>query len=177
MKRSRIMKNLKKACGTYDYCRFDLKYESLLYNYVLDFNEKLCLCACEDDFIIDGYEIYRLRDMESVKLVNNATVEINRQNGILDGLELPKIDISSWRTVFESLEKTGFYITVRNEYRGFFRIGKIKRVKKSGVIFKSFDGDGVWQPKMKISFSDITLVQFGNRYSTFWGEYLARRKK
>ena len=178
MKASKKMKILKKSCGTYDYCGFDLKYNAnTVYNYVLDFNERLCLCALEDDFIIDGYEVCRLRDIKRVKLIDNATVEINRQNGILDESDPPKLDISSWKNVFGSLEKTGLYVIVRNEYKGFFRIGKIKKVKKSGVVFKAFDIDGVWQPKIKIPFSDITSVQFGNRYSTFWREHLTRSKK
>ena len=112
-----------------------------------------------------------------MRLLDNATVEINRRNGILDELEPPRVDLTSWETVFRSLEKTDLYIVVQNEYRGFYRIGKIKKIKKSGVVFKSFDGDGVWQPKIKIPFSDITTVQFGNRYSMYWREYLAGSKK
>lgn len=174
MKKAKKLKILKKSCGTYDYCEFDFKYcKNACFYYVLDFNEKLCLCACEDDFILDGFEIVRLRDAERISLIDNATVEINKQNGLLDDLEAPKLDISSWRTVFKSLAKTEYYVCVRDEYWGFFRIGRIKKVKKSSVIFKSFDGDGVWQPKIKIPFSDITSVQFGDRYSTYWKRYLA----
>lgn len=177
MKKSKKLKILRKSCGTYDYCEFDFKYcANAVYYYVLDFSEKLCLCACEDDFILDGFEVCRLRDTESVELVKNATVEINRQNGLLDDIEDPNVDISSWKTVFSSLAKTGLYVIVRNDYRDFFRIGKIKKVKKSSVVFKSFDGDGVRQPKIKIPFSDITSVQFGNRYSTYWKKYLDNLK-
>lgn len=178
MKKSKKLKILRKSCGTYDYCEFDFKYcANAVYYYVLDFNERLCLCACEDDFILDGFEVCRLRDAKRVALINNATVEINRQNGLLDNIEEPNVDISSWKALFNSLEKIGLYVTVRNDYRGFFRIGKVKKVKKSGVIFKSFDGNGVWQPKIKIPFSDITSVQFGNRYSTYWKKYLDSLKK
>ena len=178
MKASKKLKILKKSCGTYDYCKFYFKHSDYeFYHYVLDFNERLCLCALEDDFIIDGYTVCRLRDIKYIKIVDNATVEINRRNGILDELEPPRVDITSWKTVFGSLEKTDLYIVVQNEYSGFYRIGKIKRVKKSSVVFKAFDGDGVWQPKIKIPFSDITSVQFGNRYSTFWREHLTRSKK
>ena len=178
MKKSKKLKILRKSCGTYDYCEFDFKYcVNACYYYVLDFNEKLCLCACEDDFILDGFEVCRLRDAERVELINNATVEINRQNGLLDNIEEPKVNIASWKAVFESLAKNGYYVRVQNDYNGFFRIGRIKKVKKSSVIFKSFDGDGVWQPKIKIPFSDITSVQFGDRYSTYWKRYLDSLKK
>lgn len=178
MKKSKKMKILRKSCGTYDYCEFDFKYcVNACYYYVLDFSEKLCLCACEDDFILDGFEINRLSDAEHIEFLTNATVEINKRRGLLDDLETPPIDISSWKAAFESLAKTDYYVIVRNDYRGFFRIGKIKRVKKKSVIFKSFDGDGVWQPKIKIPFSDITTVQFGDRYSTVWKEHITKRSK
>lgn len=178
MKKSKKLKILKKSCGTYEYCEFDFKYcANAVYYYVLDFNEKLCLCACEDDFILDGFEICRLRDAERVELVSNVTVEINKQNNILEGFEMPVLDISSWKATIESLAETDFFVIVRNDYSGFFRIGEIKKVKKSGVVFRSFDGDGVWQPKIKIPFSDITSVQFGDRYSTYWKKYIDGLKK
>ncbi|MDE6733387.1 MAG: hypothetical protein K2J77_10980 [Oscillospiraceae bacterium] len=173
MKKSKKLKILRRSCGTYDYCEFDFAYcANARYNYVLDFNERLCLCACEDDFILDGFEICRVKDIERVSLLDNATVAINRRGGLLDELEAPAVDITSWRTAFEALAKEDFFVIVQNEYRGFFRIGKIKRVKKNSVIFKSFDGAGVWQPKIKIPFSDITTVQFGNRYAVYWKKYL-----
>lgn len=178
MKRSKKLKILRKSCGTYNYCEFDYTYcANACYGYVIDFNERLCLCACEDDFILNGFEISRLKDMRRVELLKNDTVKINRQRCLLDDLEAPKIDISGWKTVFKSLSETDLFVIVQNEYRGFFRIGKIKKVKKSSVIFKPFDGEGVWQPKIKIPFSDITTVQFGNRYSTVWREYLKRGRK
>lgn len=178
MKKSKKLKILRRSCGTYDYCEFDLAYcANACYYYVLDFNERLCLCACENDFILDGFEINRVKDMERVELLDNATVDINKRNGLLEGLETPAVDITSWKTAFESLAKTELFVIIENEYRGFFRIGKIKRVKKKSVIFKSFDGDGVWQPKIKIPFSDITTVRFGNRYSTYWKAYLDKERK
>lgn len=173
MKKSKKLKILRRSCGTYDCCEFDFAYcANARYNYVLDFNERLCLYACEDDFILDGFEICRVKDIERVEPLDNATVDINKRGGLLDGLETPAVDITSWRTVFEALAKEDFFVIVQNEYRGFFRIGRIKRVKKKSVIFKSFDGDGVWQPKIKIPFSDITSVQFGSRYAVYWKKYL-----
>lgn len=178
MKKSKKLKILRRSCGTYDYCEFDFAYCAYAcYNYVLDFNERLCLCAREDDFILNGFEICRVKDIERVELLDNATVAINKRGGLLDGLETPTVDIASWRTVFETLAKEDFFVIVQNEYRRFFRIGKIKRVKKKSVIFKSFDGDGVWQPKIKIPFSDITTVQFGSRYAAYWKEYLDKEKE
>lgn len=178
MKKSKKLKILRRSCGTYDYCEFDFAYcANTCYYYVLDFNERLCLCAGEDDFILNGFEINRLKDIERVELLDNATVDINKRNGLLDGLETPAVDITSWKTAFESLAKTDFFVIVENEYCGFFRIGKIKRVKKKSVVFKSFDGNGVWQPKIKIPFSDITTVRFCDRYSTYWKAYLDKERK
>lgn len=178
MKKSKKLKALHKVCGVCEQCEFNFKYsQNASFYYVLDFNEKLCYCAVEDDFILNGFEINRLRDTDLVSVLDNATNEINRRNGILDGLEAPDVDISSWKAVFNSLAKADMFIRIENEYTDFFRIGKIKKVKKKSVVFKSFDGDGVWQPKIKIPFSEITTVRFGDRYSEHWKVYLTRRNK
>lgn len=177
MKKSKKIKILKSSCGTYDFCRILFKYTyNWTYYYILDHNEYLCFNAREDDFILNGFEINRLSDIKDIAIMSNATIDINKRRGLLNGLEIPEINISSWKTVFEFLAKTDFYVIVQNEYRGFFRIGKIKKVKKSSVIFKSFDGCGVWQHKIKIPFSDITTVQFGDRYSNVWKEYMESDK-
>lgn len=167
------MKLLHKSCGTYDLCRCWFKYNVFYsYFYILDYSEKLFLGAVEDDFILDGFEINRQSDIDRLEIKDDACVKINKRLGLLDGIEVPKIDLTSWKTVFKSLAKTDFYIIIQNQYNDSFYIGKIKKVGKKSVTFKHFDAFGVWQHKEKIPLTEITSVRFADRYSTNWKKYL-----
>lgn len=177
MKKSKIMKVLQKSCGTYDFCRCWFRYDDFYrYYYILDYTEKLFFGAAEDDFILDGFEICRLSDIDRIEIKDDGCIEINRQLGLLDGVEKPEIDLTSWKTVFKSLAKTDFYVIIQERYADGYHIGKIKEVKSSSVVFKEFDALGVWQHKVKLPFSEISSVRFADRYSTGWKEYLASHK-
>lgn len=177
MKRSKIMKVLRRSCGTYDFSRCWFKYNDFYrYFYILDYSDKLFFGAVEDDFILDGFEINRLSDIDRIEIKDDGCIKINRRLGLLDDIEVPAIDLTSWRTVFESLAGTDFYVIIQDQYDGGYHIGRIKEVKKNSVIFKHFDAFGVWQHKEKIPFSEITSVRFADRYSTNWKMYLCSDK-
>lgn len=177
MKKSKKLKVLRKSCGTYDFCRCWFKYNDFYrYYYILDYSEKLFFGAIEDDFILDGFEINRLSDIDKIEIKDDGCIKINRRLGLLDDIEAPEIDLTSWQTVFESLARTDFYVIIQDQYGGGYHIGKIRKVGKSTVVFKHFDAFGVWQHKEKIPFSKITSVRFADRYSTNWKEYLTSHK-
>lgn len=177
MKRTKIMKTLRKSCGTYDFCRCWFGYHDFYrYYYILDYSEKLFLGAVEDDFILDGFEINRLSDIDRLESKDDGCIKINRRLCLLDDIEAPEIDLTSWRTVFESLAKTDLYVIIQNRYIDSYHIGKIREVRKNSVVFKHFDAFGVWQHKVKIPFSEITSVRFADRYSTNWKMYLCSDK-
>lgn len=177
MKKTKKLKILRKTRGTYDFCRVFFKYiDFYRYYYILDYSEKLFLGAVEDDFILDGFEINRISDIDKIEVKDDGCIKINRRHALLDDLETPEIDLTSWRTVFESLAKTDFYVIIQDQYDGGYHIGKIKEVGKNSVVFKHFDAFGIWQHKEKIPFSEITSVRFADRYSTNWQEYLTSHK-
>lgn len=177
MKKSKKMKVLRKTCGTYDFCRCWFKYNDFYrYFYILDYSEKLFFGAIEDDFILDGFEINRLSDIDKIEVKDDGCIKINRRLGLLDDVEAPKIDLTSWRTVFESLAGTDFYVIIQNQYNDGYHIGKLVKVGKKSVTFKHFDAFGVWQHKIRIPFSEIASVRFADRYSTNWKMYLCSDK-
>ena len=95
--------------------------------------------------------------------------------GIVDKVINPDIDISSWRSIFESLSKLGVYIQIEDEINGQFAIGIIEKVLKDKLYFKPFDADGIWEEECwQIRYSQITSVRWGNRYAKYWQRYLER---
>jgi hypothetical protein len=95
--------------------------------------------------------------------------------GIVDQVINPDIDISSWRSIFESLSKLNLYIQIEDDINGQFAIGIIEKVLKDKLYFKPFDADGVWdEDGLEIRYSQITSVSWGTRYAQYWKRYLER---
>lgn len=176
MKKPKKLKILKKACGTYDFCRVFFKQSDFYqYFYILDYSNALFFGAAEDDFLIDGFEINRISDIKKIELKDDECVKINRTLKLLDGIIKPSIDLTSWKTIFKSISRMDFWIIIENRNTNDFYIGKIKKVKKHSVVIKHFDAFGVWQKKIHIPYSEISSVRFGDRYSTNWKKYLKNK--
>lgn len=179
LKKSKKIKRLDSALGTYDICRCYFKYDpNYYYFYILDYNEKIFLGVKEEDFLLDGFHINRISDIKKIEFKDDLCVKINKEKKILNDVVKPDIDLSSWKAVFKSLKKLNCYIIIKNEYQdkkeSFFYIGSIKKAKRSSVLFRPFDADGIWFDDVDIPYSKITGVTFGDRYSKAFQEYLSR---
>lgn len=178
MTKLEIKELIKSAIEPLKMCRIFFKYN---YNYSYFFplmvSDKLFLSANEDDFIIDGFSIRRFRDIKKVEFKNDKCEEIIKNEGLLDNIEVPQIDITDWHSAFSSLAKLDMNIIIEkesldeNEWE--FYIGKIVKVLKTKVIFKHFDADGIWQEEnYDIPYSQITSVTFASRYVNIFSKYL-----
>ncbi|MDE6441645.1 MAG: hypothetical protein K2L12_02705 [Clostridia bacterium] len=179
MKKSDKIDLLRNSIGTYNLCRCFFDYNpDYWYYYVLDVSDKLFLGIEEDDFLLDGFEIRKISNLKKVEIKDDICVKINDENKILANVDAPKIDISSWKAVFECLKALDIIIIVENEItdRGedFFLIGRILDVKASHVAFSSFDADGIWDNDIQIPYSKITSVTFNSRYTKNWQEYFSK---
>lgn len=189
MKKSDKINCLYNCVGTYHLCRCYFKYDiNYWYFYILDYSEKLILGIEEDDFILDGFQIRKIADLRKIEIKDDICVKINREKKLLDNVQKPDIDLSSWKSVFESLRELDCYITIQHEINvlrvcenncenkenletenleeSLFYIGTIKKVSKSAVELHPFDD-------VTIPYSKITSVTFGDRYSQTWKEYLS----
>ena len=52
---------------------------------------------------------------------DDACVEINKQNRLLDGVKAPNVNINSWYDVFKSLKEIDKIIIVENEFEKKYR--------------------------------------------------------
>ncbi len=101
-------------------------------------------------------------------------LQINVWNGVVNQVRNPNIDISSWRSAFEGLKNYPGFLIIEDEINEQFAIGQIAEIKKSSLIFRPFDADGVWQEELLIPYSSITHVSWNTRYANQWYEYLNR---
>lgn len=159
-------------------CRTYMKYDRCYRCYfLLDMSDRLFLGALEDDFLLDGFCIRRLRDVKKAEAKNDACLEIARKERLLESLEAPSVDIRDWRSVFTSLEPLGHNVIVERERPededSLFAIGRIESVSSLCLYLRHFDADGVWEPEpYKIPYHEITSVTFFSRYVEVFSKYL-----
>ena len=110
-------------------------------------------------------------------LLPGKIFEILKNEGITDRLNVPRVDISDWKSVFVSLQNLQKNIIVENEKAeendDAFIIGRIIKVTNSAVVMQHFDADGIWEEEYyKIPFSKITSVSFNTRYVEIFSKYI-----
>ena len=178
MKKSKIKSIINGSIDQRNLCRMYFRYDAYYwYFFPLITSDKLLLGAKEEDFLIDGYSIRRFIDVTKVQIKEDKCIEILKNEGISSGIQIPNIDISTWETVFSSLQKTNKNIIVEKENikedETEYVIGRINKVYKKFVYIYHFDADGIWHEKpYRILYSAITSVSFGTRYVETFSKYL-----
>lgn len=177
MKKSKKLEIISSAKGTYDLCRCYFDYnKNYWYFYILDYSEKFLFGIEENNFLLDGFQIRKISDLKKVEIKDDLCTKINKDKRILDNVNVPFVQLSSWYDIFSSLSKISKYLIVENEHEKkdgpYFYLGKVKKIKKSSIIFSPFDADGKWFDDVELPFSEITSVTFGDRYSKTYGEYV-----
>lgn len=179
MKKSDKINLLHNAIGTYQLCRCYFKYDpNYWYFYILDHSDKLLLGVEEDDFMLDGFQIRKVSDLNKIEIKDDLCTKINEEKNLLVNVIKPDVDISSWKAAFESLKALNIFIIIENENSNeksnFFYMGYIKKIKKHCVEFSPVGADGEWYDSIEIPYSQITSVTFNDRYSTTWQKYLSK---
>jgi len=178
MKRTEIKKRIQSAEQNTNICVLYFNYAPYCFNLIpLLSKDKLFLCALEDDFILDGYTIRRFKDVIKAKVQKDLCDIILEKEGIVQNLITPDIDISEWKSVFQSLEFIGRNIIVEKEtFDGKddqFIIGRIEKIGKHFVSVWNFDADGIWNNSpTHVPYSEITSVTFDSRYVTVFSKYI-----
>jgi len=178
MKKSEIRELLSKAKYGVNVINAYFRFDKVYYNLIpLELNEKLFLVINEDDFIFDGYCIYRYKDLTKVKIKNDMCDKILKDEGITSNIIVPSVDISNWKSVFESLKiRNGNIIVEKQTIDGKgdeFVIGRIEKIYKNFAYVWNFDADGIWgDSPIRVPYSEITSITFGSRYVDTFSKYL-----
>lgn len=159
-------------------CRCWFSYDpNYFYYYPNAVNEKFILGQEEDDFLLDGYCIRKISQLKKVEIKDDKCGEINRFFGLTEQISMPEVDISSWQSIFQSLQKLDTYVAIEDAIGEQFSIGVIEKALKDKLYFRSFDADGVWdEDGLEIRYSQITSVQWGTRYCVYWKRWMEREE-
>ncbi len=122
---------------------------------------------------MDGYAIRRISQLKKVEIKDDKCNEINKEIGLVAKIKMPEVDITSWQTIFQSLNNLDTLIIIEDAIGERFTIGKIRKVFKNKILFHEFDADGIWSDDLlEIPYSAITCVKWDTRYSVTWEKYL-----
>ena len=169
MKKSEIKELINKSVDHRQLCRVKFDYDdNTRFVFPLLTNDKLFLCANEDDFILNGYSIRRFKDVEKAEYQDGKIFSMVQAEKIDEKITVPNIDMTDWQTIFASLKEQNKNIIVENEKAEeddySFVIGRIIKTTKTKVVMQHFDADGIWEEEFyEVPYTKITSVSFGTR--------------
>ena len=136
------------------------------------------LCASEEEnFRFNGYTVLPFADIDEAEESGGLYSRILSAEHVLDELALPPIDITSWRTLFDSVDALNENVIVEGEDpdpdMSLFAIGRVEKVCASCVYLRHFDAEGVWEKEpWRIMYDEITGVTLRSRYAELMSKYL-----
>lgn len=174
MKKQDKLDTIQHAIDNTEICRCYFTYNDgfYIYYYPNAVNDKFLLGQLEDDFLLDGYCIRKISQLKKVEIKDDKCNEINKHFGLTDQIKMPPVDISDWKSIFDSLAALECFIIIEDECNDEYAIGLIEKVFRNKLFFKSFDADGQWGTDLEIPFSQITTVKWATRYADVWQKYL-----
>lgn len=150
--------------------------------YIVDFSENFVLLQETDDFIIRGYLIIPFQSISEVicSVSDKYYDKIMKAEGITAKVgNKYKIELKSWKTIFDSIQKLDFNVIVQNEKPNNedFNIGPITKITEEAVYIQYFDPKCyIDSESTKIDFSEITIASFDDIYINTLSKYLRKRK-
>lgn len=177
MKKKKISKRLEKAIKKKQMCKINLVYdpEEVCRFLPLKMSENLVLMIKDGDPALHGYSLRCLDALEKVKLEEEEVKTAVKEDR--EDVDITKLDITDWGSVFASLEKWNQVVVVESEKLkkkdGNYAIGKIEKSGRKRVLIQYYGPDSAWaDKKWKIAYEDITRVTIGSRYTEVLSGYL-----
>lgn len=160
------------------------KFENCL-GFVLDGNEKFTLIN-NFDFELTapaGFAVFKNKSVKDYELYNDP----NSFDALLVKIknvtpkEKPLVSVASWADLFNTASKLFPLIVIYREKidSNVCWIGEIVEIKKSSFLMRAIDPNAEWEEDLtKVSFKDVTRVEFGNGYENslhLVAEYRAKK--
>jgi hypothetical protein len=156
--------------------------EENLSGFILGMSKGFLFLQLDYDFLLDGYAIIRLDDFDSLRHSSYERTQrkIFNAEGILAtsyGFDKP-LPLTSWTDILKTLKSYDLHIIIENINKDYldFWIGEIKTVTDKSVSIHNYNPDGELDEKPKnIKLDTISIVKFGDRYSTVFRKYLKHK--
>lgn len=134
----------------------------------------LLLASYVYDFEIDGFKVITIKDITKIKRGEAERFHdfILEKEGLKTKAKM-NLPIDSWYDFFLSIPQNEVIdISLEKEmYKENFFVGKIQEITENHLDFLTIDMKGKRSDCVQISYEDITLVSFQNRYSKLLQKY------
>ena len=160
--------------------------EENLSGFILAMSKKFLFLQLDNEFMLNGYAIIRLDDFDSIR---HSSYE-RTQRKIFDGEGLLSAErgfgfdkpmpLTSWTDILKTLKGYDLHVIIENINKDDldFRIGPITRVTNKSMSLRYYNPDGLFDDKPStIRLDTISVITFGDRYSTIFRKYLKTSKK
>lgn len=158
--------------------------EENLSGFIIGMSRQFLFLQLDNEFALDGYAVIKLDDFDSIRHSSYERTQrkIFNAEGLLgSGYGFDKhLPLTNWADIFKALKKYDIHVIIENINNGEldFWIGQITKVGDKKVSIHNYDPDGNLDEKpTAIQFNTISIIKFGDRYSTTFRKYLKRRKK
>ncbi len=158
--------------------------EENLSGFILGMSKGFLLLQLDYDFMLDGYAIIRLDDFDSIRHSSYERTQrkIFNAEGIFSttyGFDR-HLPLTTWTDILKTLKNYDLHVIVENINKDYldFWIGEIKKVTDKSISIHNYNPDGQLDEKPKtIRLDTISIIKFGDRYSTIFRKYLKHKKK
>lgn len=143
-----------------------------MYGFIVNFNEEFTLVHRFDRelFILDGYSVFPNADVKKCRVFDEETYFLSEviQAKKIVPKALPKVSISSWPEILQSVSECFPLLVVETErlHKNECYIGKVTEIKKKSFKQQEMDTDAVWYGSAKYKFEDVTMISFGGLYES-----------
>ena len=158
--------------------------EENLSGFILGMSKNFLLLQLAQDFMLDGYAIIRLDDFDSIRHSSYERTQrkiFNAEGLLSTGYGFDKqLSLTSWTDILKALKGYDLHIIVENINKDFldFWIGPITKVAADSLSIHNYNPDGQFYDKPTvIKLETISVIKFGDRYSTIFRKYLRNKKK
>jgi hypothetical protein len=134
----------------------------------------LTLLHYEYDFQFDGFVVIRTKDVTLCKSSesNEYNARLMRREGLWETVPqwVKRLPVGGWHDLLADL--VGKVVIVEDEPRDGFCIGRLLEANAKHAAVHYFDGCGRLQEVEIIPYNRITLLRFGDRYSSIHAKYI-----
>jgi len=158
--------------------------EENLSGFILGMSKKCLFLQLDNEFSLDGYAVIRLDDFDSIRHSSYERTQrkiISSEGLLADGYGFEKdLPLKDWTDILKALKKYDIHVIIENIRNGEldFWIGQVTRVSAKSVSIHNYDPDGNLDEKpTAINLDTISILKFGDRYSTIFRKYLKTKRK
>lgn len=150
--------------------------------YIVGYSSVFILLQTTDDFTFNGYSIFPLDTIMELRHNKHDRFydKIMKLENQKENIGIPyNLDLTSWKSLFQSLKKTELTVTIKCEepHLDYFCIGTLKQVGERQVSMLYFSPDGILDNTPTVTkYVDVTRVEFDDRYANIMSKYVEPKK-